>query len=628
MGREQWITRTALSLATVAALAAVALVFGAITRGGDVPGSTRKPDASAPATEPHRSPIALAICADGSRLLVANQTAGSVSLVDPKAGKLLHEIKTGDKPAGVAISRDGRRGVVTHWYGYDLAILDVKGDRIAVAGRVEVGPEPRGVAMTADGSTAFVAVGVTNEVARVDVNSRKVTGRLTVGREPRGIALSPDGSRLLVSNARGQGVTIVDTGHFQAVCTIPIDGDNLRQVTITADGKTGYVANMRNRGMATTRNNIDLGWVLGQRLTRVPLDGSVAYWTQSLDKQGKAASDAHGVAVSHDQRFVAVSCGGTHEVMIFRTDLKPLPWRENSSRDLIAPELLKSDGRFRRIELGGRPAELAFAPDGATLYVANYLADAVQVVDAESATLTRTIHLRSPKEISLARRGEILFHDAKFSHNQWYSCNTCHSDGHTNGLDFDTLNDGRQDLSTFHLRSRKKVPSLRRTTKTKPWTWHGWQTELSDAMVESITKSMQGPKPKGDDVKALVAYLETLEYPTNPYREPGGKLSPAAERGKEVFRSAKAACNTCHGGLELTDGKIHIVGLEERDDAYKGYNPPSLRGVYDKDPYLHDGRAKSLREVLTGPHEPDAVAHRGELSERELEDLIAYLKTL
>ena len=39
----------------------------------------------------------------------------------------------------------------------------------------------------------------------------------------------------------------------------------------------------------------------------------------------------------------------------------------------------------------------------------------------------------------------------------------------------------------------------------------------------------------------------------------------------------------------------------QRDDAYKGYNPPSLRGVYDKDPYLHDGRAKSLEEQAKGP---------------------------
>jgi cytochrome c peroxidase len=212
--------------------------------------------------------------------------------------------------------------------------------------------------------------------------------------------------------------------------------------------------------------------------------------------------------------------------------------------------------------------------------------------------------------------------------NQWYSCNTCHSDGHCNGLDFDTLNDGRQDLSTAHLRSWKKVPTLRRVANTGPWTWHGWQTGLDEGMVESFTKSMQGPKPSPEEIKALIAYLETLDYPRNPYRDPSGKISPEAERGKAVYSSPKAACGTCHGGPELTDGKIHTVGLEEPDDAYRGYNPPSLRGLYDKDPYLHDGRSKTVREALRGPHSAEAVTGLGELSEQELSDLIAYLKTL
>ncbi len=147
-------------------------------------------------------------------------------------------------------------------------------------------------------------------------------------------------------------------------------------------------------------------------------------------------------------------------------------------------------------------------------------------------------------------------------------------------------------------------------------------------MVESFTKSMQGPKPSSSDVKALIAFLGTLDYPKNPYRLPDGGLTPAAGRGQAVFRSGKAACSSCHGGPELTDGKIHEAGLEERDDAYRGYNPPSLRGVYDKDPYLHDGRAKTLRETLTGPHNGDNVATIGDLSTQELDDLIAYLKSL
>ena len=216
---------------------------------------------------------------------------------------MLDEIKTGDKPSGVALSKDGRRGVVTHWYGYDIGVLEIKDDKIALAGRVEVGPEPRGVAITADGSTAYVAVGVSNEVARVDLNARKVTGRLPVGREPRGIALSPDESRLLVGNARSQNVSLIDV---KSVDGQEHDSDRRRQPA--AGGRERrrqdrlYRQHAAIAGFATTRNNIDLGWVLGQRLTRVPLDGSVSYATLSLDTQGKAVSDAHGVAVSRDEQ--------------------------------------------------------------------------------------------------------------------------------------------------------------------------------------------------------------------------------------------------------------------------------------------------------------------------------------
>ena len=580
------------------------------------------------AEEPHRSPIAIAITADGSNLVTANQTAGTVSLIDTAAGKVVAEIPTGDKPAGVAFSKDGRRAVVSHWYGYDLALLDVEAKALKVVGRVEVGPEPRGVAMTGDGQMAYVAVGASNEVVRVDLDSLKVTGRLTVGREPRGLALSPDESTIVVGNARSRDVSVVDAKAWKLSKAIPIDGENLRQVAFAPDGKSAYVADMKNRGFATTRNFIDLGWVLGQRLTQVMLDGSNEFATLALDPQGKAAGDAHGMAVSGDGVFLAVSCGGTHEVMLFRTDGKTLPWRYGNSRDLMPIDLVKDEARFRRVDTGGRPTELVFAPDGKTLYAANYLGDSVQVINAESAAILQTISLGAPAELSMARRGEILFHDARRSFNQWYSCNTCHSDGHTNGLDFDTLNDGHQDLSTTHLRSRKKVPTLRGVTKTGPWTWHGWQTDLDDAMVESFTKSMQGPRPTTAEVSALIAYLDTLDYPSNPYRTADGGLTEEAKRGEAVYRSSKASCNSCHGGTELNDRKIHVVGLEERDDAYKGYNPPSLKGVYDKDPYLHDGRSKTLLDALKGPHNPDAVTGLGELDDSEMNDLIAYLKTL
>lgn len=575
------------------------------------------------------SPIALALSADGSRLLVANQGTGTVALVDSKAGKVVAEVATGDKPAGVALSRDGKRGVVTHWYGYDLAVLAVRPDGLKVVGRVDVGPEPRGVVLSKDGATAYVAVGASNEVVRVDLDKKAVTGRLAVGREPRGLAITPDGERLVVGNSRSGDVSIVDLGSWKVERTISLEpgAANLRQVAVDPGGKYAYVVHMRNRGMATTQNNIDLGWVLGQRLSRVPLDGKSEFETVTLDVKGQAFADVHGLAIRPDGQAIAIASGGTHELIALRTDPKPLPWQLNRSRDLIPGELLGKDGRFRRFPVGGRPTELAFSPDGSTCYAANYLADSVQVIDFDSGRVTKEVPLGGPKEANLVRRGEALFHDATRSSNQWYSCNTCHSDGHTNGLDFDTLNDGWQDLSSNHLRSRKKVPTLRRASKTGPWTWHGWQKSLDDAMLESFTKSMQGKRPSADDVRAITAFIATLDYPRNPNRDHDGGLTPAARRGEKVYRSPRAACATCHGGGEWTDGKVHVVGLEGPGDVYKGYNPPSLRGTYDKDPYLHDGRARSLRDALTGPHNPEDLGGEA-LGASELDDLIAYLKSL
>ena len=608
-----------------------AVLAAALTISGAGP-SLRSDDAGSKrgvADDSDRSPVALALSSDGSRLLTANQTSDSVSLVDPVSGVVLDELVTGSKPAGVALSADGTRGAVAHWYGGDLAILKIDGSSLTIEARVPVGPEPRGVALTPDGSTAFVAVGVANEVVRVDLNRAEVTGRVAVGREPRGIALGPDGAHLLVGNARSGDLTLIRTDDLAVERTFAIDGANLRQVAFGPDGAFGYVANMENRGMATTDRNIDLGWVLGQRLTRVALDGTDSYATQSLDPQGKAVGDVHGVAVSPDGSVIAVAAGGTHEVLLFRTDLTRLPWRPNGSRDLIHFSLLADDGRFRRVEVGGRPTEVAFAPDGLTLYLANYLDNAVQIVDVAQGTLRGAIDLGGPEEISLERRGEVLFHDADRSHNQWYSCNTCHSDGHLNSQQFDTMNDGWHDYSPIpSLESKKDVPTLRGVTETGPWTWHGWQSGIDDAMVESFTKSMQGDPPSPDDIDALLAYLRTIEGPPNPHRTPSGGLSEAAIRGREVFRSPRAACDTCHPAPLFTDGEIHRVGLETDRDVYQGYNPPSLIGVYDHDPYLHDGRDATLREVLEGDHAADRVTGLGDLTAQELDDLIAYLESL
>jgi len=185
----------------------------------------------------------------------------------------------------------------------------------------------------------------------------------------------------------------------------------------------------------------------------------------------------------------------------------------------------------------------------------------------------------------------------------------------------DTMNDGSQ-------LTMKTVLPLQYVTKTQPWTWHGWQTDLDDAMRKSFTVTMLGRPIPPEERKAVLAYLDTLKLPPNPFRKPDGTLTAAAVRGKAVFASKAAGCATCHTGRFYSDGKIHDVGLGEEEDRYDGFNTPSLLGLYRKVRFLHDGRSKSLEGLLTEDHAPETVAGERALTKSELQDLIQFLKSL
>src|SRR5262249_55811547 len=224
-----------------------------------------------------------------------------------------------------------------------------------------------------------------------------------------------------------------------------------------------------------------------------------------------------------------------------------------------------------------------------------------------------------PERPGPARQGEALFYDAGRSHNQWFSCHTCHVDGHTCGLNFDTLNDDSYG-------NAKLTPSLRGVTRTGPWTWHGWQKDLGAAIKKSYTETMFGPEPTAAEVKAVLAFLATLDHPPNPNLGADGKPNAAARRGGALFEG-KARCARCHHGPEYTSEGTYDVKLEPDGSPYSRWNPPSLRGLWERGPYLHDGRARTLEELLAGPHAPEKLGGRA-LTPAERRGLVAVLDGL
>lgn len=567
-----------------------------------------------------RSPVDLAIVASGKWLVTANETSNSVSLIRAEDRRVVDELAIGSHPASIIDCGDQRHVLASCTYSGDVCLLSIEGDRLQLEKRIHVGMEPVGLAMHPESNRAYVGLTASAEVAELNLDSGTVERRIAVGQWPRYLALSPDGTRLSVASSGESKIFVIDTSRGEVLYDEALSGGiNIGHVQSSADGKYAYFPWMIYRTNPINPNNIRRGWVLASRIGRVRLDGSAYREAISLDVPRLAIADPHGLAISPNEHRLVVSASGTHELLVYR--LNDLPFiGVGGPGDLIDQRLLKDQDLFYRIELGGRPMGLKYSADNTTVWVANYFRNSVQVVDIEQRKLIDEISLGESPEPSLARRGMEVFYDGRRSLDQWYSCHSCHYQGGVNSKAMDTSNDGSEN-------TLKTVLPLAGVHKTSPWTWHGWQTDLEAAMQKSFTSTMQGKALSANEMREVLAYLKTIDSPPNPYREPDGSLSAAAARGQAVFNSRKAGCANCHSGPLFTDGQIHDVGLGSKEDRYDGFNTPSLKGTYRKVRWLHDGRTKSLEELLAGPHAPESVTREGKLSSDEIQDLVAYLKS-
>ncbi len=574
-----------------------------------------------PAADVDRSPVDLALAPDETWLVTANQIANTVSLIRVETGEVVDEIPCGVHPTDLQFMPDGDRIVVTSAWSGDVHLLKIDQGKLVPLAEIDVGMEPTGLAISPDGTRAYVGLAAAASVAMIDLVKHRVERRLTVGNWPRYLTLAPDGRRLAVGNGGDSNIEVLDVESGESLYNEPLaNGTNLGQMRTSADGQYAYFTWMVYRTNPIDVGNIRRGWILASRIGRVRLDGPSYREAISLDVPGMAVADPHDLEISRDGQRLVATASGTHELLVYR--LPDLPFvAQGGPGDLIDRGLQRDRDRFDRIEVGGRPLGVRIAADNRTAYVANYLSNAIQVVDLDAKKVVKEIGLGGPQTKSLERLGMEIFYDGRRSLDQWYSCHTCHQDGGSNARPMDTMNDGTE-------MTLKTVLPLYNVTQTFPWTWHGWQQDLTDSMHKSITSTMQGKAPSDEDKRALIAFLATLQPPPNPFLTADGKLSESAERGKRVFYSRKAACADCHNGPFYSDGRIHDVGLGSDNDVYDGYNTPSLIATYRKVRWLHSGRARDLDRVVTDLHRPERVNGEGELTDQEAADLIEFLKSL
>lgn len=561
--------------------------------------------------EPHQSPVDVALWEPTKHLLVVSRGTNCLQLLDSTSGKVLDQVDCGRHPMRVRLGPDGKRAYVPCRDAHRVDRFAIESGKLVRLAAIECGDHPVDFVTNATGTAGYVSLAFRGTICEYDLSTGQMKRELKLGRGTGSLALSRDDRFLGVTVASTRGLAVVDLDAWRVKSQQAFMGINFGHLVTSADGQSFYFPWMVYRDNPITIGNIRKGWVLATRIARHPFESTKRREAISLDPPGRAVADPTGLALTSGDDVI-IAAGGTHELLVLRND--NLPWKSYGGSDHLPEELQQDGRRFQRIRVGGRPMGIALSKDDRTLFVANALLSAVQVVDLADGTVQQTWAMDDTPP-TLERQGEAIFYDAVRSLDQWYSCHSCHQDGGSNFVTMDTMNDG----SAF---TKKTVLSLYSIHESAPYTWHGWQNDLRAGLRKSVNTTMLGREPTTLELDALEAYVKTLTPPSNP----NITSAEALKRGRDLF-VGKAGCVECHAGALGTDGQLHDVGLGSSKDRYPTFNTPILRAVFDRPLLLHDGRAESLEELIQGSDHPAKVMSE-ELTPEQWADLLAYLKSL
>ena len=554
-------------------------------------------DGTAQAVPRLRRPVALAPSPDRKWLYVANHRSGSISVIDVALQNVVAELDVGKSLADIVVSSDGRHLLVVDESANELIRLSCRGPKLSVIDRLVVAPTPVTVRVVAGGMQCSVASLWSRRLSVVSLREKlEVEQALEMPFSPRMQLPSADGKRLIVADSfAGKLASInIERGTIESVRDLP--AHNIRGLAFSRTGSELFLTHQSLAALAqTTRDDIHWGNLITNNVRIIPVDDVLSPTADlvknsrlfPLGEVGRGAGDPAGIASIETDMIVALA--GVDEVAIGR------------------------DGRWKRLAVGARPSAVAVSPDASLAFVANSHGDSISFVDWKNAKVIGTVSLGKQAPLSQRDRGEMLFHDARLSHDGWLSCHSCHTDGHSNGQLNDNLGDGA-------FGAPKRVLSLLGVKDTRPWAWNGEVAELDAQVRKSVHTTMHGPKlsdeQENSQVEALTAFLHSLTPPPAVSSDRG-----ATERGRDVF--SQHGCTACHAPSTYTTPKVYDVGLRD-EVGHTRFNPPSLRGVSLAGPYFHDNRAATLVDVFT--------THRHQLKHDlrpdELSDLIAFLRSL
>ena len=567
-------------------------------------------------TAVHRRPVALEIHTPSNQLLVLNQRAATVSILDMAQQVVTGEIAVGGVPSDMERIPETDLIAIANKTKHVISLFAVSKNLLVHVHDIPSCRYPIQLKYDARTAVLYVAGLWSRQLAVLQINKiepkkSKLIQLVDLSFAPRKMVIDGAGDRMIIGDAYGGTLGIADIsnaaqGHLTISGQRTFPGHNVRGLELSASGEMLLIAHqMLNELAHTVRNDVHWGLLMSNdlrwlRLENVIKGGEEMYTgahMHPLGEAGSATGDPTGMVITKDGTVVVI-LGGVGEIAYGRED----------------------DFSLQRIKVGLRPMDIVVTSSGDSIYVANMLSDSISVVRLKDQQSTQ-IRLGPQGTWKAVDRGERLFFNAKLSHDGWMSCHSCHTDGHTNGL----LNDNFSDKS---FGAPKRVLTLLGKANTAPFAWNGKAADLQTQIKNSLTLTMQMDEPPSDEqLQDLAAFVKTL--PTPPSIDEARKHvdKEAIARGQKVFQQAD--CRQCHAPPAFTVTGLFDVGLSDSEGNHE-FNPPSLLGVGQRVHFFHNNIAKTLPDVFlkykhpAGPEAKDTEL----LTPQQVADLVQFLRSL
>lgn len=583
----------------------------------------------------------------------------TVAAIDAATFNKKFEVSVGKEPSTIAKAPDGAIWVVVQGEA-TIKVLDAVTGAILNTISLPYASRPYGIVFSPDGQAAYVTLQATGGLVKLAPTTRSITTIVNVVPTPRGIAMSAASDRIFITRFISPDdhaeVVEVDPLSLNIVQTFllaldpgPDTEDKGRGIpnylgspTISPDGRRLWIPSKKDnivRGLQ--RDGLALNFESSVRtiVSQVDLLNNAEDLIARRDLNNRDMAVAVCFSPLGDYAFIAAQGSNTIDVI-----------------DTYNNSLVTS------IENAGHaPQGLALSNDGNKLFVHCFLSRVVLVYDVSNIITSTSNSVQHLAEVQTAStellhpivfEGKRIFYNAKdprMSQDGYLSCASCHLDGNHDGRTWDFTDRGEGFRNTTSLLGRRGAGQGR-----VHWTANfdeiqdfendirfafGGKGFMSDGEFNTGTRNQPLGDPKAGlslSLDALAAYVSSLiAVHPSPYRNADGSLTADGQAGKILFQQLN--CSTCHAGNDFTDsqsGALHDVGTIKPTSGKRiggtltGFDTPTLRGLWETTPYLHDGSAATIMDVLTTSNNNNLHGFTSLLSETEKQQLAAYLNQI